>query len=247
MNGKETLVDKIFKLINIAGTAVLINLLFLVSCLPVVTIGQAWCGLLGAIRYNIRGDSWWEGYKKGFKTRFLRGTVVWCVLLVGHVYFFLDLSYAVSEAFMTAGGVNAAYIAAVVAAGLMYALVNMLTVSFVILNVYIPTKVSDWLRNGVGMVFKVPLHLLCAAVLFCFPLVFGWFWAELFGLVAVIFVGFYYTLAALAITMIMKNPLIDYLLDARVNGTLIAEEGKQTVYGDEEDEEIEEEDRSENA
>ena len=78
---KETLIEKIGKILTKVGTAVMMNLLFLVCSLPIVTMGQAWCGLMSALRYQIRGDSWWDGFKFGFKTRFLRGTVAWCALL----------------------------------------------------------------------------------------------------------------------------------------------------------------------
>ena len=63
---KPTMLEKIGKAINYAGNTVMMNLLFLVACLPIVTIGQAWCGLLTAVRYQIRGDKWTAGFKKGF-------------------------------------------------------------------------------------------------------------------------------------------------------------------------------------
>ena len=50
--------SKIMKLVNLAGTAIMVNLLFLLACIPVVTIGQAFSALLTAIRYQIRGDRW---------------------------------------------------------------------------------------------------------------------------------------------------------------------------------------------
>ncbi len=237
MKEKETIIDKLGKIINIAGTAVMMNLLFLVSCLPIVTIGQAWCGLVSAIRYNIRGESWFQGYKDGFKRRFLRGTLAWCALLLVHAYFLLDLNHTVTAVFYTEGALNTAYIAPLVAAGVMYALSGMLMVSFLLLNVYIPTNVSNWIRNAVGMVFKAPLPLLCAAALFCLPVLMAWFFVDTFILIALVFIGFYFTLAALVITMVMKDTLICYLVDARADGTLLAEEGGRRGQTEPENEE----------
>lgn len=246
---KETLFEKIGRIINMAGTAVLMNLLFLVSCLPIVTIGQAWCALVSAIRYNIRGDSWFEGYKKGFKTRFWRGTISWVIMLAVAAYLMLDLNHAVYQGFYVAEEVVTAYIAPLIGAAIMFALAGMLTVSLLMLNVYIPTKPMDWIRNAVNMIFKYPLQLLVAAALFWLPVLLGVLWFSIFYMVALIFIAVYFTLAALGATMILKEPLVDYLIDARANGTLIAEEGKRTEKTDddedeeyEDDEEYEEED-----
>lgn len=233
--------EKIGRIINMAGTAVLMNLLFLVSCIPIVTIGQAWCGLTSAIRYNIRGDSWWEGYKAGFKNRFWRGTIAWIVMLAAAAYLLLDLNHAVLMGFYQEGGVNTAYITPLVGASVMFAVVGMLTVSLLMLNVYIPTGIGDWIRNAVNMIFKYPLYLLGAAVLFWLPAVLCVLWFSIFYLVALVFIAAYFTLAALICTMLLKEALVDYLLDARANGTLLSEEGKQRQKEDkEEDEEAQE-------
>lgn len=237
---KETLMEKLGRIINMAGTAVLMNLLFLVSCLPIVTIGQAWCALTSAIRYNIRGDSWWEGYKAGFKNRFWRGTVAWIVMLAAAAYLMLDLNHAMLNGFYQETGVNTAYITPLVGAALMFAVVGMLTVSLLMLNVYIPTSIGDWIRNAVNMIFKYPLYLLGAAVLFWLPVVLGVLWFSIFYMVALIFIAAYFTLASLGCTMLLKEALIDYLLDARANGTLLSEEGKKKE-SDEDEEEYEEE------
>ena len=47
---KPTLIEKIGNVISIAGNAILMNLLFLLASLPIVTMGQAWCGLLTQIQ-----------------------------------------------------------------------------------------------------------------------------------------------------------------------------------------------------
>ncbi len=268
MKEKETLIDKIGKIINLAGTTVLMNLLFLTPCIPfvitvivlrsmellgttggiiglvvsavpVVFVGPAWCALVSAIRYNIRGDSWFQGFKDGLKKRFFRSLVAWCLLLVAQAYFLIDINHYVVNLFDEAGGLVTAYIAPLVAAGLMYMLVNMLTVSLMMLNVYIPTKISLWIRSGVDMIFKAPLQLFAAAVLFAAPVVLAVLFADIFIMIVLIFLGFYFTLAALIITMVLKETLIDYLVDARAEGTLLSEEGSAaaTAEDDEEDEE----------
>ena len=50
MKEKQNWTDKLSNAITLAGTAILMNLTFLVASLPLVTIGPAWCGLMSAIR-----------------------------------------------------------------------------------------------------------------------------------------------------------------------------------------------------
>ena len=230
MQEKGTIFEKIGKAINIAGNAIGMNLLFLVSCLPIVTIGQAWSGLLSAMRYNIRGDKWFHGFQAGYKNRFWRGTAAWCIMLVVNVYLLLDIHYAY------AAGATVPLIGACV----MFALAAMVTMSLQLLNVYVPTKTGEWVRNAVNMVFKVPLELLVAAALFWLPAVLFLLWTGIFAYTIMIFVAVYFTLAAVGSTMLLKNALVFYLLQARADGTLLADEGKmktpETTDGEEEEE-----------
>lgn len=231
MYEKETIIDKIGRLISIAGNAILMNLVFLLCCIPVVTIGQAWSGLLSAVRYSIRGDKWQDGFKAGFKHRFLRGTVAWCVMLAVDVYFLMDVMGAYA-AMPTDPNATVPLIAACV----VFALCAMVTMALPLLNVYVPTPVGDWVRNAVNMVFKVPLELLAAAGLFWAPVVTFLLWPGVFFYLLMIFVTAYFALIASGITLLMKNALVHYLLQARAAGNLLAEEGKVKEAAPEEDE-----------
>lgn len=232
MKEPVSLIEKIGNVLNRIGAAIMMNLLFLVSCLPIVTIGQAWCGLLSAIRYEIRGEKWLDGFKKGFKTRFWRGTISWCIMLVIDVHFILEMNHAwVNE-----------YLTPMIASGFVFAATAMVTTSLLVLNVYIPTSIGDWVHNAVNMVFKAPLQLLLAALMFWLPVLVAMMFPDIFFLLLMVLIAAYYTVAALGITVVLKQPLIYYLLDARANGTLLAEEGRHAAsMQTEENEEIEEE------
>lgn len=214
---KQTWVDKLMKFINMAGNAILMNLLFLAACLPVVTIGQAWCALLTAIRYNIRGDGWFAGFKFGFKTRFWRGIICWCICLPVCLFFFREMNYAIL------GG----DLVDMLVTGLFFAFPCTVTVSLLILNVYIPTSVNEWTKNAINL-FCRPLELLISAALFWAPVIVGLLWSIMqLTHWALIVLAVYYTMAALVSTMLLKNVLIRFLLEARANGTLIADESAQ--------------------
>lgn len=230
MYEKETIIDKLGRLISIAGNIILMNLMFLVACIPVVTIGQAWAGLLSAVRYNIRGEKWFDGFKAGFKKRFLRGTIAWCVMLAVDIFFLRDVLI-----YFRAVQVDSGATVPFVAACLMFALATMVTMSIQLLNVYVPTPTGSWLRNGVDMVFKVPLELLVAAALFWAPVLMFEMWFDGFIFAVMLLITAYFGLIAAGITMLMKNALIHYLVEARTAGILLAEEGR--MGGTEEQEE----------
>lgn len=233
MKEKTTFLEKLNRVVSAAGNAILMNLMFLVACVPIVTIGQAWCGLMCAVRYNIRGDRWIDGFKKGYKTRFLRGTVAWIIGVIAFLYFMTDLNYAVKMQ-NTAG---------MVGSGLMCAFVAMLLHSALALNVYIYTNVSNWIKNIVNLMFKAPLQLLFSAALI-WGLVVGLFvFFPTNGMViwiifelSLVFLCAYFALAAVLTTMALKGGLLSILLDCRADGLIIEEEGSMPVQEEEEDE-----------
>ncbi len=224
MHEQPTLIDKIGKVISIAGNAILMNLLFLLCSIPIVTIGQAWKALLMAVRYNIRGDKWQDGFWKGFKSRFWRGTISWCVMLVLDFFFMRETMLVIQQVGFDVPSV---------AAGLVFALMAMVTFSMQLLEVYVPTGIGDWLRNSVNMVFHVPLELVACAALFWAPLILFYMWFGLFWHVMVIFVTVYYVLVAAIGTLLLKNALIHYLLEARKEGILLEDEGLKKDSKDE--------------
>lgn len=215
---KPTILDKINKVITVAGSIILMNLLFLVASIPIVTMGQAWCGLLTAVRYQIRGDKWLDGFKKGFTTRFWRGTIVWVLMAAVDVFFMLDMFDTIALVGLDVPSVMAA---------LVFALMIMITFSLQILNVYVPTSIGQWLRNGVNMVFKAPIELLGAAALFWVPFAMLWRWTGWFVYVIMIFITAYFALVAVAGTMVLKNALVLYLLEARATKTLLEDDGNK--------------------
>lgn len=227
MNEQPTMIDKIGKVISIAGNAILMNLLFLLCSIPIVTIGQAWSGLLSAVRYNIRGDKWQDGFWKGFKTRFWRGTISWCVMLILDFYFMRETLIVIGQVGFDVPSV---------ASALVFALMAMLTSAMQLLNIYVPTATGEWLRNSVNMIFKVPLELLICGGLFWAPLVMFFAWFGMFWHIMIIFVTAYFVLSAAVSTLLMKNALIHYLLEARKEGILLEDDGRKK----ETDEEAEE-------
>lgn len=222
MKEKVSLYEKISRVITIAANSIMMNLLFLVASLPVVTIGAAWNGLFSAIRYNIRGDRWFDGFKKGFKTRFWRSTLAWIVMLLLNAIVIMDIT-----AYMSVDTFTTETVVRLVAAWIMLLLTTGLTGALILLNVYIPTSVGNWIRNAVNMVFKAPLQLAIMGALMWFPLMLALLAFNYFFYFIMVFIVAYYMLIAFGITMLMKQTLLDCLLEARAQGSLLAEEGKK--------------------
>lgn len=223
MSEKKTSLSKLMAVLNFAGSIILMSLLFLVSCLPVVTIGQAWCALLSGVRYMIRKDDWFDGFKQGFKTRFWRGILSWCIMLIPNVYFLLEVHHGYDQVILKGNMDN---VAQLISACVMLALTTMLTTSLLTLNVYVPTKVSLWVSNAVSLVFKAPLTLLLAAILFWLPFLMVLLWMGILAYTILIFVVAYFPLSGLVSTLALKSALLEIFLSARADGTLLVEEGR---------------------
>lgn len=222
---KKTTIEKIGKVISVFGNAIMMNLMFLVACIPVVTIGQAWCGLLGAIRYNIRDEKWFDGFKKGYRTRFWRGTIVWCLgLVLGYI-----LLGDINQGILTGATVP------MVASCVMFAFVAMVVQSALVLNVYIYTNVNTWIKNTVNMLFKGFIQLLLCSALFWLPvilllLVDAWIIYE----TVMILICAYFVVIALVLTLSLKQVLTGILIDCRAAGLIVEEEGLTPIHAEEE-------------
>lgn len=236
---KETLLEKLGKVLSIAGNAIMMNLLFLAACIPVVTMGAAWNGLLSAIRYNVRGERWFEGFKAGFTTRFWRSLLSWVIMLVPIL---MVLEFDVISALLDETGAFRAWesftvdgLVRLAFACIMALVLTGLNGALILLNVYIPTSVGNWIRNAANLVFSAPLQLAAVGLLMWFPLLLIQLMPSWFYFFVMVFVVAYFVLAGLGITVLMKQPLIDCLVDARIEGTLIEEREEEIEERSDED------------
>lgn len=113
---------------------------------------------------------------------------------------------------------------------LMLIFVGVMLHSGLLLNVYIPTSVSDWIKNTVNLGLKSVLKLVLCAGLYWLPvLVFAFYDFWILYELALAFVCAYFAVCALVTTIVMKNDLTDVLLSCRADGTLTAEEGMPPI------------------
>ena len=200
---KQPRESKVMKFVNLAGTAVMLNLVFLLACLPVVTIGPALCGLYSGVRYMIRQEGPVRGFWEGFKTRFFRMSIAGVIFTAIGFYFTVIINSAY-EAWVDQGGFRDVVIYAIPAM-----IPMILLPALVVLNVYIPYTPTDWLRNGVNLSFKAPLWLLLSGVMLSAPIICLIFASDILLMAALVFLGFWFTLTAFASTLFLKDALVE--------------------------------------
>lgn len=199
-----------WKGMNLAGTAIIINLAFLLCCIPVVTIGPATCGLYSALRYVVQGKGWFSGFRDGIKKNFFRNALVGSVLTIMIAYMAVDFNNALSF-YLDGNGYTPLIIYTV-------GLIPLLMVFCALwpLNVFIPyDSGTDWIKNGLKLLVKAPLQLVGVSVLMLLPVALVLYLPFVGFMLLIVFLGIYYAVAGFASILLLKNPLEDRLGEYR--------------------------------
>lgn len=205
---KKSITDtKFWELYTLAGNGIMVNLMFLICSMPLVTIGASWCGLYSALRYAIRGERWATGFKDGIKTRFLRMTIAWTVLLVpiaDSIVRILGIVTAIENGATTLN----AELPLIIGNGIFLLFIIMFLAALILLNVYIPTSVKQWLKNGVTLVFRSPLALIVIGILMWLPIATVFLLGLTSFMLLMIYIALYFTVVVFIATIMMKNTLV---------------------------------------
>jgi len=208
---------KFWKLYTLAGNAMMVNLMFLICSVPIVTMGSAWCGLYSALRFAIRGDGWAPGFKKGLCTRFWRMTVAWTVCLGVILYMAANIY---TMAFYREEG----FLVPLIVYCVFFLIILMFTASLIALNVYIPTSVVQWLKNAITLTFTTPIQTAIVGILMWVPFAVVLILNISTFYVLMIIIAVYFIVVVLVATMLLKDPLIRVKLDMREQKLLRDEE-----------------------
>lgn len=197
--------SKLWKFINLAGESIGANLMFVICCLPVITIGPATCGLYSAIRYMIRREGWLQGFKEGFRKHFLRSTIAGVVVVGVMTYLILNFNVAFNF-YMETGDISP-----MVTCAIPMLFPTLIAAALWPLNIYVPYGTVNWLKNAVNLIMKVPLMVLVIAVLWWVPVFLILYFTELAAGILIVFIGFYFSLCAFVSTILLKNALMHHL------------------------------------
>lgn len=191
-----------WKGVNLAGTVIMINVAFLICCLPVVTIGPAVCAMYSSLRAVVRGEGWFNGFKNGIKKHFVRNALVSSVLLIMIVDMAINFNTAMG--FYLETGENLPLM--IYTAGLLPLL--MVYSALWPLDVFIPYESGmDWLKDCLRLLVKAPLQLIGVSALMLLPVALVLYIPEIGFMLMIVFLAAYYALAAFVAILLLKNPL----------------------------------------
>ncbi len=85
----------VIRFLNKVADLLILNFIFLVSCLPVVTIGAAISGLYAVSLHSVRfGDGYvWKNYFKAFRHSFKQATLGWLIMLLILAVLVMDILF----------------------------------------------------------------------------------------------------------------------------------------------------------
>ena len=179
---------------------VVMNLLFFVLCLPLVTIGPAWCGLYSGIRYAVRGDKWLPGFWEGFRNRFFSTALISTLC---HIFVIYLLYNTISIGYYQIEG----FLIPLIFSIFVVALALMLTGCMYVLQVYHPTSPRQWMKDAVDLVIEMPWQSLLIGILMFLPAVLLTCFALSISLLILAMVTCYYSLVALIATILFRKTL----------------------------------------
>lgn len=209
MEKKQLGESKFWQFINFAGNAIGLNLMFMIVCLPVVTIGPAMCGLYSGVRYMIREDGWFRGFWAGFRTHFVRTCIAGLASVAAMAYMLINFNTAFNF-FLDNGSM-----VPMITYGVMAVLPAMIIASLWPLNIYIPYGTADWLRNTVSLVFKAPLPVLATAGLMIVPVILVLYFTTLAFYSSIVIIAVYFAVVAFISTLLYKDDLVRLLTQYR--------------------------------
>lgn len=225
---KQQKESKVMKVVNLAGTTIMLNLMFLIACIPVITIGPAFSGLYSGVRYMIRKDGAATGFWEGFKTNFVRMMITGVIFTGIMVYMCYQFGSEYAAYVGWTKGVETT-LANVITHGILGIVPMLLFVSLIPLNIYIPYPVTDWLKNGVNLIFMAPHWVLLSAAMAIFPVACILWMTDLAILGIMIFVAAWFSLLAFISTLFLKDSLIELLEQFREEYDYIDEEEEENA------------------
>lgn len=211
MEEKQTVFQKLMGVINKIGSTILLNLLFLVSCLGVVTMGSACSGLYSAVRFSIRGDSAFAGFREGFKKNFLRVTIATAISLVLG-YLTLTNSLIHMDVLMSKPELLSAGMVLRTAVHVIFCLaVFLFSTAMIPVNVYFENDANGWVLDSWYLVIRAFPQVLISAGILWLPLALFLVAPMLGFLSLLVFIAVYYAVMAVVITALLKNTLLRIL------------------------------------
>ena len=99
-------VDNVFfRFMTRVADALILNLIFLISCIPVVTIGASYTAMYYYCLKAVNNEEGyiWKSYWKSFKTNFVQGFLFEVIFAIIGIILYIDIKYMYVRAFAAGG------------------------------------------------------------------------------------------------------------------------------------------------
>lgn len=193
----------VFQLLSKIADKIILNLLFLVACLPVVTIGAAVTALYDVtIRLDRDDVHVWKTFKKSFLSNFKQSTFLWLLLLVsGCMILFCLLFYLQTEVAMKGiGAVTAAVLL------LLWALICVWAFP---LQARFENTLLRTLKNAFFCGLSYLPRSIAAALVNLIPVLVFFFFPTVFFDIFFVWILLWFSAAASIHMFILKKPFLD--------------------------------------
>ena len=204
--------SKLVSVLSFMGDVLIINLLYLIFCTPIVTIGAAQAGLHNATRIltdPMDDSSPAKAFLRGFKEGFFKITLatVLFFLVDAVLYYTLYISFTNADT-----GVFVHW--GIPLAGLCFSLVFQCTAN--LFHSQFNCTFGQLLRNSAMMMIWHPLVSIVTTALICIPMVIFLGWTQLFLDITPFFLTVYFGLVSIVINRLSRKSfkmLIDHYND----------------------------------
>ena len=194
--------SKFMKTLEHVADTMLLNILFLLCCIPVVTIGAAWCALFSGCRALSEDTTPFRSFFRGLRSGFKRATLAWLILLP--VLAVLVYTAMVVLRLMQLKFTMALFTFIIA----MIALITVLCVTTMVFLFYsrFECTVRQLLKNGLFMHLGYMIRRTIIGIGCWFPVIAFFTLPYLFGQLAPVWLLLYFGVAANLSVWLMKTP-----------------------------------------
>ena len=220
-------------MVMMVADMIILNILYIICCIPIVTIGAAQAGMFTGLRVLLDPEddrsvakSFFRGFANGFGKVSILSTIMLAILAV------LGLLLSNSLVYYFAGGSNLSVILCIVAMSIVYCIHSILAP----FHATFDCTPKLLIRNCFLVAMAHPIQSILSATLILLPVVILLVWPQVLLAGMIAFCALYYSVAYLLIFTLWKKPF-QRLKDNFYNAQKEAEETKEETIESESDSE----------
>lgn len=195
--------SKFNQMVMLLADMIILNILYIVCCIPIVTIGAAQAGMFTGIRVLMDPEddrsvakSFFRGFASGFGKISILNTILLVMLAA------LTVLLSNSLVYYLAGGSNLSVILCIVGMSILYIL-HCILAPF---HATFDCTPKQLIRNTFFVAMAHPIQSILSAALVLLPVAIGLIWPQVLLAAMILFIALYYSVAYLLIFTLWKKP-----------------------------------------